>query len=326
MKEIHEVLKLFTLPSENFRTEKINSGHINSTYKIIYSDSRKYILQRINGKVFKNPEEIMSNIKRITSCLKGRVQCPEFMKYRDKNYIMRENEMWRIYPYIENSASYVTLDDNSKIREFGRVTGEFHSLAKTLDTEKFYSTLENFHDTQFILAELFTVKNDNYKREFEFFEKMQTYAKTLAEKNLTLSVTHNDVKCSNVLFDRKTGKGITLIDFDTVMPGLAVYDFGDGVRSACITKSRLDLQKFTEYCNGYFSCNKPEECENYFLGTLCITFELSARYFTDFLKNGNYFSDKTSLQKLERCRELICTAESIVESKSAFISIIQDFL
>ncbi len=316
---------MFGLSEGLLKVEKINSGHINSTYKIIYSDDMRYILQRINGNVFKNPEEIMSNINGVCECLKGKVSCPEFLKCKDKNYIMCNNEMWRIYRYIGNSVSYISLDDNEKIFEFGRVVGNFHSLTQKLDTDKFYRIIENFHNTTHILKKLLQIGNDKYKSEFEFFQRMLDFSKALDDKKLPLNVTHNDVKPSNVLFDRKSGKGITLIDFDTVMPGLAVYDFGDGARSACITENKLDLQKLEAYCNGYFSCVNPDEAENYFLGMLCISAELSARYFEDFVTDGNYFADKTSEQKLFRCRELIQTAESILESKEEICKIIQAF-
>jgi len=326
MKKVNEILKKFGLSTNFSEINKINSGHINSTYKIIYSDNSCFILQRINGSVFTKPEEIMSNIMGVCSCLKEHICCPEFLKYRGKNYIIFENEMWRIYRYIENSVSYVTIEDYNYLYEFGRVVGQFHSLTNSLDTNKFYNIIENFHKTSFILKNTIKYKNDKYKFEFEFFEKMLFHSDLLDRKNIPLKVTHNDIKPSNVLFDRENGKGITLIDFDTVMPGKLIYDFGDGARSACITCNKLDLNKFNHYCKGYFSYLKPENPENYFLGMLCITSELSARYFTDFITDGSYFSDKTPEQKLLRCHELIQTAESILENKTETENIIRDCL
>lgn len=325
MKKISEILVMFGLSADVASIEKINSGHINSTYKIIYSHDEKYILQRINGNVFKKPEEIMSNIEGICECLKGKVHCPEFRKYKNKNYIMTENEMWRIYGYIDNSISYSTLDDNDKIFEFGKTAGIFHKLSQNLDVDKFHKTIDNFHNTRHILESLIALKNDTYKNEFNFFEKSIEFSKLLSEKNLPVTVTHNDVKCSNMLFDRTSGKGITLIDFDTVMPGLSVYDFGDGARSVCITDNRLDAAKFKAFCNGYFSCITPAEAESYFLGMYCITAELAARYFRDFITNENYFADKTPQQKLERSHELITLAESIYHLRDDIISIIKGF-
>lgn len=315
MKKVTEILKKFGLSADILKIEKINSGHINSTYKIIYSSQENYILQRINGNVFTKPEEIMSNIEGICRCLKGKVCCPEFKKHKNKNYIISENEMWRTYKYIENSVSYNTLEDTEKIYEFGRVTGEFHKLTENLNTDNFYNVIKNFHNTSLILENLIKLNQEKYKSEFNFFEKSLKYSKLLNKKHLTLKVTHNDVKCSNVLFDIKSGKGITLIDFDTVMPGLTVYDFGDGARSACVTDNRFNVEKFSAYCAGYFSCVKSGEAEDYFLALHGITAELAARYFHDFLISGNYFSDKTPNQKLERSRQLIVLAESILQNE-----------
>lgn len=325
MERILNVLKMFGLSENTDKVKKINSGHINSTYKIIYSDCSSYILQRINGNVFKKPEEIMSNIDGVCECLKGKVCCPEFLKCNNKNYVMLDGEMWRIYKYIGNSVSYITLDDVDMIYEFGRVAGNFHYHTQSLDTSKFYTIIENFHNTTYILKKLLQIRNDRYKWDFEFFERMLVFSQLLDSKKLPLKVVHNDVKPSNMLFDNSSGRGITLIDFDTVMPGLEIYDFGDGARSACITENKFDSEKFRAYCKGYFSFITPTESENYFLGMLCITSELAARYFYDFITDGEYFSDKTSKQKLSRCRELIQTAESIFEKKEEICGIIQEF-
>lgn len=315
MEKINEILKMFGLSTDILKIEKINSGHINRTYKIIYSPQENYILQRINGNVFTKPEEIMSNIEGICNCLKGKVCCPEFIKHKNKNYIISNNEMWRTYKYIENSVSYNALEDIDKIYEFGRITGEFHKLTENLNTDNFYGVINNFHNTSFILKNLIKLRQEAYGSEFNFFEKSLQYSKSLDKKHLPLRVTHNDVKCSNVLFDIKSGKGITLIDFDTVMPGLTVYDFGDGARSACVTDNKFNIEKFEAYCSGYFSFVNFGKAEDYFLALYNITAELSARYFHDFLVSGNYFSDKTPEQKLERSRQLITLAESILENK-----------
>lgn len=325
MDKISDILSLFGLGNNYIKTEKINSGHINSTYKIIYSSDENYIIQKINGNIFKCPEEIMSNIERICDCIKGKVKCPEFKKYKNKNYIIIENTMWRIYRYIENSVCRSSLEDPNEIYEFGKVIGNFHSLTQNLDATNFYKTIENFHNTNLIIQNLLKHKNHEYEKEFNFFEEALTYANILSSKNLPQNVTHNDVKCSNVLFDQRTGKGITLIDFDTVMPGLFIYDFGDGARSACVTENILDTQKFKAFCTGYFSCIKPQNAEDYFLGIYCITAELSARYFKDFLLKENYFSDKTEAQKLSRSRELISVAKSITQNKGETLKIIKDF-
>ncbi|MGN0613510.1 MAG: phosphotransferase enzyme family protein [Porcipelethomonas sp.] len=322
MNIISSIMNSFGVSDAPEKIIKINSGHINSTYKIIYSGGSSYILQRINGNVFKNPGEIMSNIDKVCRCIASSVKCPEFLFCGEKNYIVADGEMWRAYCYIGNSVSYNSLSDLNKISEFGRVVGEFHRLTANLDTADFYTVIENFHNTSLILSRVYDTGTDIFCKEYDFFRCMLSFSRKLDRKHLRRRITHNDVKCSNVLFDSVTGKGKTLIDFDTVMPGLAVYDFGDGARSACITGNRIDTDKFRAYCRGYFSQVSAECPEDYVLGMLSITAELAARYFNDYLSGENYFSDKTSEQKLLRCHELMETAESILENREYLEEII----
>lgn len=325
LKELLNILNIFGLSKNILNIEKINSGHINSTYKILYSDDKSYILQRLNPLIFQNPDKIMSNIKNICNILKHQCKCPEFLQVQGKNYIIKDNNVWRIYEYIKNSISYEKLDSDFKIYEFGRILGVFHKSTENADPSCFYNTIENFHNTKFYINKLSKFKLKKYSDQLNFYFKILDFADTLKNQNIPIHVTHNDVKCSNILFDKVSEKAITLIDFDTVMPGIWVNDFGDGARSACINDSSIDIKKFSSYCKGYFSVVMPEPEENYYMAMVCISAELSARYFYDYLSNENYFKDKATEEKLERSFELIKLSESIIKHKYDIITIIKNF-
>jgi thiamine kinase-like enzyme len=317
------------LKSDYTSIEKINTGHINRTYRIIYSKNESYILQELNKNAFKNPDKVMSNIDKLCRVLKNedsnKFTFPEYLKCENKNYVKLCDSVWRGYRYIGNSVSYESFDDIKLLYGFGRTLGNFHKLTELADISDFNVTVADFHNTLLKLKKLDLLMNEKNTKEFEFFKDMKNYAKQLKLKKLPFKVTHNDVKCSNTLFDENSGKCITLIDFDTVMPGLRVYDFGDGARSGCITDNKIDLNKFDEYCKGYFSVISDGEPDDYFFGMICITAELSARYCIDYLSNENYFHDKTPQQKFKRCSELIETARSIEFNRQEIENIIKKY-
>lgn len=324
MENLMNALSKFELGSNILKVEKINSGHINNTYKIIYSESESYILQKLNKKVFKDPRKIMFNVSLLYKYVNNRY--PEFLKFGGQNFVEIGDEFWRGYRFIDNSVSYETMPDLKSVYEFGRILGEFHSMMEFADVSQFYITESDFHNTSARINKLQYYKSVKYHNEFTFFNRIKDYAIELTERNLPVKVTHNDVKCSNVLLYKETHEGISLIDFDTVMPGLYVYDFGDGVRSGCITDNLIDIEKFKEYSKGYFSKVKLYEPEDYFLGMICITAELSARYFYDFLTGENYFGDKTPVQKFSRCQELIETAKSIEYNRDEIEAVLKNHL
>ncbi|WP_337403232.1 phosphotransferase [Porcipelethomonas sp.] len=321
MENLMNVLFKFGLGSNILRIERINSGHINKTYKIIYSDNESYILQKVNKKAIKNPKEIMFNINLLYKYVDRKY--PEFLECEGKNFAETEEGFWRGYRYIENSAAYEKMPDLKSVYEFGRTLGKFHLMTESACAEQFYAMDPDFHNTYKRIKKLKYYESEKYCNEFAFFNNVKKYVFKLTEKNLPVKVTHNDVKCSNVLLEKETHDGICLIDFDSVMSGLYVYDFGDGARSGCITDNLFDINKFKKYAEGYFSMIRLYKPEDYFLGMICITAELAARYFYDFLSGENYFKDKTSVQKLSRCLELIETAKSIESSREEIESVIK---
>lgn len=316
MENIIKVMSLFGINKKISKIEHIGTGHINLTFKITYDSNESYILQRINAGVFSAPEKIMHNIYLICGFLPNTLR---FLTCSENYYAKLNNFVWRAYQYVENSICYDILPDIKHIYGFGRSVGEFHLFSSKADPSKFYETIPGFHDTSARLKKALSVKNSRFDDLHMFFEKALYYAGAAAIKSGDLIVAHSDVKCSNLLFDKISNEPLMLIDLDTVMPGYAMNDFGDGARSACITNGKADIDKYEAYRSGYFSEYKNLSKEQCFLGTVCMASELAARYYCDFAENGNYFSDKTPEQKLSRCRELASLAVSFTELESRLI-------
>ncbi|MGN1481062.1 phosphotransferase enzyme family protein [Porcipelethomonas sp.] len=318
------ILTLFGLKNNYTNIIRLNSGHINLTLRIIYSSGQSYILQKINKNVFHNPGQVMANTEKICRIIPD---CKiHYLYSNEKNYLQYNNEFWRIYEFVDNSVSYETADSAERIYEFGRILGEFHRSTEKSDPSLFYETIKDFHNTRLRINNLLKYETESMKKEFLFFRKILEYEQCLQDKNIPVMVAHNDVKCSNALFDEATGKCITLIDFDTVMPGLHVYDFGDGARSVCVTENRIDLKKFSIYCHGYFQNIKNKNPEDYFLGMICITAELACRYLYDCLSGENYFAGKTYNQKMIRYQNLYELTRSLISDENRIKDIIKNYI
>lgn len=316
MEKFQMIMELFGVGGTIADVRKLGLGHINETYRIIYSAEESYILQKINRDVFKAPDMIMKNIEMVCSCLDNTL---EFLKAEGKSFILSDESLWRAYKYVSNSVSSDALESADSIYSFGKVLGRFHSATKDLDISEIYDTIPGFHNTTGRIKRVQRLTDSSFEEINSFMNTALEYARELDEKNLPRHVTHGDAKCSNVLFDRDSGRAVMMIDLDTVMPGLWVHDFGDGARSACVTRGELDTEKYSAFASGYLSENRETTGEDCFLGTVCICAELAARYFYDYLSGENYFADKTPAQKLERCRQLVTLGSSVIRKKEEMI-------
>lgn len=248
----------------------ITTGNINSTFKVD-ADGAKYILQRINKYVFKNPEEIMQNIRRVSRHLEKKVLLeggdptvevlhPIGTLDGSKFLIDDDVEYWRMYDWIETARTYDNIDNPKIFEEVGRAFGKFQKRLADFDAEKLHEAIPDFHNTpsRYTAFEL-AVKADTAERLKavggrkkkedilddtvidplnEAINKIEEYEEeiTLLElgkklRKLPLRVTHNDTKINNVMIDNESGKAICVIDLDTVGPDTSLVDFGDAIRS-----------------------------------------------------------------------------------------------
>lgn len=311
------------------------SGHINDTFLV--EGDRNCILQRMNRSIFLKPEEVMENILGVTTFLKKKIAQaggnPEretltVVPTKDQKpfYLDGQGEYWRMYYQIEDAVSYDRVERKEDFYESAVAFGNFQQLLADYPAETLHETIPGFHDTKaryevFLQAvEADVCGRAKYaKEEIEFYRARKETAcvlgELLAAGKLPLRVTHNDTKLNNIMMDQKTGKGICVIDLDTVMPGLAVNDFGDAIRFGASTgeedeqdlsKVSCDLGLFRIYAEGFLQeCGgslTDTEIAMLPMGAKVMTYECGIRFLTDYLKGDVYFKIHREGHNLDRAR------------------------
>ena len=311
---------------------RYGNGHINETYLIVDASARQYILQKINNKVFRNPQVVMDNIAAVTSHLRQKVSSSRQVlslipTTEGKGWLIDENgEFWRMYPFISDSLCLQTAENLQDFKESGIAFGNFQCLLSDFPADTLKETIPNFHNTPMrynrfkeVLATDPLGRARDLVKEIDFVMGREDYANTLmvllSIGDIPLRVTHNDTKLNNVLFDRETRTALCVIDLDTVMPGLAATDFGDSIRfgastaledEADLSKVSFSLSLFEAYTAGFLSsCGKNlNECEVLHLrdGVKMMTLECGIRFLTDYIEGDIYFRTSRDGHNLDRCR------------------------
>mgnify|MGYP003287908172 CR=1 FL=1 len=352
---IEEICEKFSINGHFTGYEKINNGHINSTYNLIFEDNgepMKYVLQKINTVVFKNPDGLMSNIVAVTKHIAKKYdeqniddaerRTLHFLPCVDGKYyyIDKEDNCWRLYIYVDDVYTCNTIDSEVVFNNAGIAFGEFQNILSDFDGASLFETIENFHNTAVRFENLKKAVEENkagrldtVKAEVEFALARESDTHVLvdmiAEGKLPLRVTHNDTKLNNILFDNISNQGICIIDLDTVMPGLSLYDFGDSIRFGAntaaedekdLSKVSLSLPLYEAYVKGYLSNAKDAltdlEKELLPFGAKMMTYECGIRFLTDYLNGDVYFSIAYPEHNLDRCRtqfELVADMERKME-------------
>jgi hypothetical protein len=244
----------FRLPGTIYSYNTITLGNINATYKVTYQNPDKtlksYLFQKVNTHVFKNPEQIMENIDKVTTFIRENYPDQLSLHFHHteegRNYYVQtdraqdEGYFWRVSNFID-SITFDCTDDPAVIAATGEAFGHFQMQLAGLDGSSLHETIPDFHNTKKRLDTLFADaekdaagRREEVEEELEYIQSVREYASELSIRHskgeLPTRVTHNDTKANNVLFDRLTKRPIIVIDLDTVMPGMAMYDFGDAVR------------------------------------------------------------------------------------------------
>ena len=356
---LREIASKFHVTGEFIAHEIINQGNINTTYRVDYRQEdgsvKSYILQRVNTYVFKNPVEIMKNIDLVTTHLRNKVRRlnkPALHFYHteaDNNnyYVQDEGAFWRLLNYI-SSVTFDTCDDLDTLRGAGEAFGEFQNQLSDFDASLLFTTIPDFHNTAKRLETFFAaVEEDICGRAAEIAEEIafikenrelaSQLQQMLDEGKLPLRVTHNDTKTNNVLFDRQTFAPLTIIDLDTVMPGLPMHDFGDAVRFAASTavedepdlsKVSLDLNKYRAFAQGFIGkiadALTTAEVKTMALGAITITIELAVRFLTDYLTGDKYFKTNYEGHNLVRARCQLALAKDMLSKRADMERIVCD--
>jgi Ser/Thr protein kinase RdoA (MazF antagonist) len=359
--DLFAVARAFALPGKAEAFEPYGSGHINETWAVTLRGGpvRRVILQRINTAVFRDPDGLMANIGRVTrhlaEKLSGRPEAARrtlsLVPTLDGADFLRDTEgsVWRVYRFIEGARSWDILGSPRQAYEAAKAFGTFQRLLMDLPLPRLVETIPHFHDTPRRLGRLReVVEADPLNRakgaaaDLAFVFSHETLAGSLASLLssgvLSERVTHNDTKVNNVLLDDTTGEGICVIDFDTVMPGLLLYDFGDLVRTAVnpAAEDEPDLSKvvasepmFEALVRGYLQAI-GDVLSSLELGRLVVsgkllTFEVGIRFLTDHLEGDVYFRIHRPGQNLDRARNQFAFVRSLEEKEESLSRFVERF-
>jgi Ser/Thr protein kinase RdoA (MazF antagonist) len=319
----------------------------------------RFIIQRINHKVFKHPEKLMQNVERVTKhALKTLLeqQHPEAHRrtltciptHEGKPYTKdQDGNYWRVYPFIERARGYDILQSNEQAYQAARAFGSFQNLAASLEGDRLHETIPDFHHTPRRLEALENaITEDSAGRassvaaEIDFVraraEDCPRITDLIASGKIPERITHNDTKINNILLDEVTAAAICVIDLDTTMPGCALYDFGDMVRS-CTPNTREDetelsgigiqLDRFEALVKGYLSSASflnPAEIDHLAFSGKLITLECGIRFLTDYLQGDTYFKIHHPSHNLDRCRNQLAFVKVLEEQLSQLGDIVQN--
>jgi Ser/Thr protein kinase RdoA (MazF antagonist) len=315
-----------------------------------------FVLQRINTAAFKDPAALMENIGLVTAHIRASYEAegidPDrrvltFAKAEGGTLLYTDPEggAWRAYVYVDDVTAYDAIESADLFCEAGRGFGEFQNRLADFPAEKLSETIPGFHNTarryETFLA---SVEKDAAGRvaelaeEIRFFNTRKALMSSIVEKlghELPLRVTHNDTKLNNVLMDNETGKALCVIDLDTVMPGSALYDYGDAVRYGACTaaedepdtsKIGFDMTLFEAFTKGFVGATAGRltdtEIKLLPLGVAVITCELALRFLTDYIDGDVYFKTRYEGHNLVRARaqmKLLTEVEAKLDEMYAYV-------
>ncbi|MEI8122131.1 MAG: aminoglycoside phosphotransferase family protein [bacterium] len=340
------------------------SGHINDTFKVTVdsvSPPVHYLLQRMNHRIFKDPLAVMDNIIRVTNHIRNKVSdsgCADVTRHSLCVVMTRDGlgchcdpqgNWWRMYRFVEGARTYDKVEHVGQAFEAACAFARFQFMVADLPAPRLHETIPHFHNTPMrVKALMEAVRRDSFNRagevkaEIEFVERRAALCGRLLERHargeIPERITHNDTKINNVMLDDKTGEGVCVVDLDTVMPGLALYDFGDLVRSATASapedepdcgKMRMRIEVFEALVRGYLSeagfLNTVEREELVFSARL-ITLMIGMRFLTDYLQGDTYFKITRPRHNLDRCRGQFKLVQSMEDQTDAMERLVADSL
>ena len=337
------------------------SGHINDTFMLTCEledgSSKRYILQRMNDDIFRNPKELMENVVNVTTFLRKKIIAaggdPEretlniILTKDGASYLQDETgDYWRSYVFIDDATCFDLVEKPEDFYNSAVAFGHFQQLLADYPAATLHETIKNFHNTvdrfhNFLKAveEDVVGRAKDVQAEIEFVKAREAdchiICDALANGEIPLRVTHNDTKLNNVMIDNKTGKGLCVIDLDTVMPGSALYDYGDSIRFGASTAAEdeqnlelvsCDMNLFEIYTKGYTEgCAgslTEKEIRLMPMGAKLMTLECGMRFLADHLQNDIYFKIDRENHNLDRARtqfKLVADMEAKWDQMNAIV-------
>ncbi|HUU97611.1 MAG TPA: aminoglycoside phosphotransferase family protein [Phycisphaerae bacterium] len=348
--EVADIASRFAVTGKLIAADPFTGGHINDSHLLTYrraGGAVRFLLQRINDAVFPKPALVMDNIQRVTAHIADRLKAQgvadihrrvlTLVLTREGGAYHRDavGGHWRLYHFIEGTRVYEAVETPRQAEFAGRAFGAFQCLLADFAGPRLHETIPDFHNTPLRCEALDrAVQTDSYNRvsaaraEIDTADRYRPLAGVLLDLHgageIPERIAHNDAKISNVLFDRTTGAALCVTDLDTVMPGLALNDFGDMVRSmTCaaaedetdLSKVEVQMPLFEALARGYLEAAgeflTPAEREHLVLAGKLITLEQGVRFLTDFLTGDTYYKTQRPKHNLDRCRTQFRLVESI---------------
>ena len=333
------------------------NGHINDTF-LISTANKKYILQKVNDSIFREPYKMMENIDKVTTHIRKKaVDDPEratlnVIKTNNDEILFRDskNAYWRMYNFINDTVARDRVESANDFYICAKAFGQFQNSLSDFPAEELYEVIKDFHNTpkrfeNFTLA----VEKDIVGRaalvkdEIEFVTSRREFCNILEnarmDGSLPTRVTHNDTKLNNILFDANDGHAVAVIDLDTVMPGYSVNDFGDSIRFGAntaaedetdLSKISLDLELFTAFAKGFIEgCEgklTDTETELLPVGAMMMTLECGMRFLADYLEGDVYFKIHREGHNLDRARNQFALFADMEKKRDQMDAIIRDIV
>ncbi len=355
-KHLWGISKKFQIYGQILHAEPCKIGHINETYTATYDQGGilvRYIHQKINQAVFRDPVAVMDNIMRVTGHIWKKLsdQGAREMTRKvltvvptlDGQPFFRDggDDYWRTFVFVEKVQSFEAVQSPIQAYEAGKAFGTFQSLLADIGGKRLYETIPEFHNTrkrfdalEQAIAEDRCNRAKSAKTEIDFALKQEPWIGTLldahARGEIPERVTHNDTKFNNVMLDWETGHAMCVVDLDTVMPGLVLYDFGDMVRTTTsptvedeldLTKVEMQMPMFESLARGYIDSTRdfltPAEKSYLAFSGKLITFTIGIRFLTDYLVGDSYFRVHRPGHNLDRCRTQFRLVDSIARQEDA---------
>lgn len=353
-------ISAFGISGNLISAKPFGSGHINDTLCVTIEQDgaeKKYVLQKMNTDIFKDPVGLMNNMNKVTDYMREQIvkrggdPTRETLHYYhtvDGNlfYTDEEGACWRLEDLVVNSRSYDSATTAEMFACSGKAFGGFMAELADFPAEELVEVIPNFHNTR-VRFQTFKAqveenrvgRLDSCREDVEFAlarrELSESIVKQLESKKLPLRVTHNDTKINNILMDVDTDEPICIIDLDTIMPGACAYDFGDSIRfgASSAAEDEPDLNKvyfcmdlFEAYTKGYMEAVgkiiTPAEAKSLALGAAVITYETGIRFLGDYLNGDVYFKIHREGQNLDRARtqfKLVADMEAQMDEMQAIV-------
>ena len=356
-----DIARRFDVPEGKISAEPYGNGHINDTLCVTVSAAqgqRRFIMQRVNRYVFQKPEEVIHNIEQVTEYLRGVIASEGGDPQRETLTLVRtkdgktftydeDGELWRMYLFIEDTISRDLPDTTELFALSGKAFGRFQRQMGGFPAASLVESIPDFHNTPARYAQLMDAVARNAAGRLGEVEEELAFCRArekdthalldaLAAGEIPLRVTHNDTKLNNVLLDAKTGRGVCVIDLDTVMPGLAAYDFGDSIRFGAntaeederdLSKVQFSLPMYEAFTRGFLSeagrVMSRREIELLPMGARLMTLECGMRFLADHLNGDKYFRIHRPGHNLDRARTQFALVRHMEENWDAMLDVVK---